>query len=622
MKIKKIKIDSFRGLKNLEFDLKNKINVFSGANGLGKSTIIDSIMWVLTDETLVYGKQNSDNRNFENLKDVIKVTLELDNGATLERTYYDKWKEDADGNLKFDKVINEFRINGAKYGSKEYFEFVKDNILKLDRNILVPKDYNILRSLMDYNYFGSIDYKISRAFLEKILNLKSDEELLSEEQFAPIKIDMQVLKYDIAKTINKFKNEFDNLDKDIKTKEMYLKDLEEKVDTSKLEQLDSLTLQRNELFNSNFDLEPENLRLNQLLDLIYEEIKEQEENTTEAIFEAQQKINNLVIKGSKCDTDVISLKREIESNNKLLESSELYIKDLEEEINEINNEKFEETTCPNCKIVLNASEKDLFEEKKKIRVASINEKITDTQNKRLKYKEYIENNEKEIAEITLEKEQLGKEYFETKEKLSALEKQKQENEKVKELKAKEFEIKTQIDEAKKKYLFEKNRKFEELNSKIAEYSEQQTLPSRIEILKTEIKDLKVKRAYSEHCIDLAKEFKELKLQMIKQNIGNVFPTLDIEIIEENENTGSMKEVCYLKLKNVEYKGINDGHRKMIGITFIENVKKKLNLQDLPIVFDKYADIDNEMVKVILNMTNSQIFSTKVGNEKEITLYGN
>lgn len=622
MKIKKIKIDSFRGLKNLEFDLKNKINVFSGTNGLGKSTIIDSIMWVLTDETLVYGKQNSDNRNFENLKDVIKVTLELDNGATLERTYYDKWKEDADGNLKFDKVINEFRINGAKYGSKEYFEFIKDNILKLDRNILVPKDYNILRSLMDYNYFGSIDYKISRAFLEKILNLKSDEELLSEEQFAPIKIDMQVLKYDIAKTINKFKNEFDNLDKDIKTKEMYLKDLEEKVDISKLEQLDSLTLQRNELFNSNFDLEPENLRLNQLLELIYEEIKEQEENTTEAIFEAQQKINNLVIKGSKCDTDVISLKREIESNNKLLESSELYIKDLEEEINEINNEKFEEATCPNCKIVLNASEKDLFEEKKKIRIASINEKITDTQNKRLKYKEYIEDNEKEIAEITLEKEQLGKEYFETKEKLSALEKQKQENEKVKELKAKEFEIKTQIDEAKKKYLFEKNRKFEELNSKIAEYSEQQTLPSRIEILKTEIKDLKVKRAYSEHCIDLAKEFKELKLQMIKQNIGNVFPTLDIEIIEENENTGSMKEVCYLKLKNVEYKGINDGHRKMIGITFIENVKKKLNLQDLPIVFDKYADIDNEMVKIILNMTNSQIFSTKVGNEKEIALYGN
>ena len=622
MKIKKIKIDSFRGLKNLEFDLKNKINVFSGANGLGKSTIIDSIMWVLTDETLVYGKQNSDNRNFENLKDVIKVTLELDNGAILERTYYDKWKEDADGNLKFDKVINEFRINGAKYGSKEYFEFIKDNILKLDRNILVPKDYNILRSLMDYNYFGSIDYKISRAFLEKILNLKSDEELLSEEQFAPIKIDMQVLKYDIAKTINKFKNEFDNLDKDIKTKEMYLKDLEEKVDISKLEQLDSLTLQRNELFNSNFDLEPENLRLNQLLDLIYEEIKEQEENTTEAIFEAQQKINNLVIKGSKCDTDVISLNREIESNNKLLESSELYIKDLEEEINEINNEKFEETTCPNCKIVLNASEKDLFEEKKKIRIASINEKIADTQNKRLKYKEYIENNEKEIAEITFEKEQLGKEYFETKEKLSALEKQKQENEKVKELKAKEFEIKTQIDEEKKKYLFEKNRKFEELNSKIAEYSEQQTLPSRIEILKTEIKDLKVKRAYSEHCIDLAKEFKELKLQLIKQNIGNVFPTLDIEIIEENENTGSMKEVCYLKLKNVEYKGINDGHRKMIGITFIENVKKKLNLQDLPIVFDKYADIDNEMVKVILNMTNSQIFSTKVGNEKEITLYGN
>ena len=67
MKIENLKIESFRGLKDLEFNFKDGLNLFSGSNGIGKSTVIDAIMWVLCDETLVYGKQSADNRNQNNL---------------------------------------------------------------------------------------------------------------------------------------------------------------------------------------------------------------------------------------------------------------------------------------------------------------------------------------------------------------------------------------------------------------------------------------------------------------------------------------------------------------------------------------------------------------------------
>ena len=58
---------------------------------------------------------------------------------------------------------------------------------------------------------------------------------------------------------------------------------------------------------------------------------------------------------------------------------------------------------------------------------------------------------------------------------------------------------------------------------------------------------------------------------------------------------------------------------MIGITFIENIKQKLQLENLPIIFDKLADVDHEMLQKISDITKSQIFTTKVGEEEEITL---
>ena len=89
MKIKGLKINSFRGLQNLEFENFENINVFCGENQLGKTTVIDSIMWVLCDETLVNGKQDSDNRNMLNLKQPLNVIVEMYNGLILERRYKD-----------------------------------------------------------------------------------------------------------------------------------------------------------------------------------------------------------------------------------------------------------------------------------------------------------------------------------------------------------------------------------------------------------------------------------------------------------------------------------------------------------------------------------------------------
>ena len=622
MKIENLKIENFRGLKDLEFNFKDGLNLFSGSNGIGKSTVIDAIMWVLCDETLVYGKQSADNRNQNNLRDIIKVSLKLDNGLELERTYYDKYKEDLEGNLRYDKLVNEFKINGAKYGSKEYFDYIKYNIIKLDRNVIIPKDYNLIRSLMDYNYFGSIDYKISRALLEKVLNLKTDEEIVNEEQYAPIKTDMQLLKFEIQKVINKYKNVIDTYDKDIESNESWVKNAQKNLDLEALNEYDDLIAKRNELFNDKIENNPEYLACNQLLEETRKLIGVEQQKALEMIFGVEKKINELVVKGNFKNNEITKVENKLNEAKKLISENENKIVETTNYINTLlTREKmeFEEKKCPKCGYLLNKKEKDDYLEVIK----------KDCENKKSQidhWKEQIENStkvikecEEELQKLFKEKETLGNQYFQEKENLEQAKKEKENNSKVKELELKVEETQKEINLLVSKFNVEKNDKFAELNNKISELESIKNQYENINKVKENIKNWKKQKAMNEVNIDLAKSYKANKLQMIKDNLSSAFPTLDIEIIEENENTGVQKEVCYLKLKGVEYKGINDGHRKFIGITFIENLKAKLNLEDMPIIFDKFADIDNERLDEILSITKSQVFATQVTNDKKLTL---
>ena len=44
MKIKEIEIKDFRGINDVRFTLSDKLNVFVGVNGSGKTTVLDAIV--------------------------------------------------------------------------------------------------------------------------------------------------------------------------------------------------------------------------------------------------------------------------------------------------------------------------------------------------------------------------------------------------------------------------------------------------------------------------------------------------------------------------------------------------------------------------------------------------
>lgn len=91
MKIKSIKIKAFRGIPDLEHDIKGKSLIIHGENGIGKSSIIDAIEFFFT------GKVSHLSRSFSSVREQgthvkfspedVKISLEMNPGShLLERT--------------------------------------------------------------------------------------------------------------------------------------------------------------------------------------------------------------------------------------------------------------------------------------------------------------------------------------------------------------------------------------------------------------------------------------------------------------------------------------------------------------------------------------------------------
>lgn len=618
MRIKNLKINSFRGLENIEFNLDEKLNVFSGDNRLGKTTIIDSAMWVLCDETLVNGKQDSDNRNMHDLKKELNVILEMDNGVILERKYRDIWVEDEDGNLRYSRTDNQFYINGAKYKKEEYFDFIKESIGLT--KIIKTKDFNLLRGIIDYNYYSNIDYKIARKFTEELMDLKTDFELLSQEEFKHIQVDMQVLKYDIGKCANKYKIEFEKVDKEIKDKENLVKELSKSINDKELAKGERLFEERKLLLNDNVLENSDYKALEQLLEENRVNIQEEEKNVLTSLNNAKNESNELITKGNKCNSDIEICNTQIANLEKeKVWLNDCCIKKYEIEIYHLKNEKFGKVICPHCQGLVNEEQQKVFEK-------NIISKIKDRENEINVVKNKITQIDGEIKSINLEIENVKKDlnnyrkqYVECDKTIKQLNSEMENNTKIKELLLKKEELTNNIKEFINNYNTEKNIKINELTIELDKLSSMLENKNNVEKYKVEIQELKKKKAYLDMQRELVKDFKDLKRNMIKENTNKVFPNINIEIIEENENTGSTKDVCYATLKGVEYKAINDGHRYLVGITIIEDIKRALGLQDLPIIFDKFADIGKETLKEIQKITKSQIITTFVSDNNTILL---
>jgi len=153
MKLISLKLQNFKGIKELDININGENIAILGDNATGKTTIADAFSWLL------FGKDSKDRAKFgiktldsagnviHNLEHGVYAMLEIDGDTVeLERVYKEKWtKKRGTSTAQFSGHVVDFFINGVPKKEKEYTKFIESII-----------DENMFKLLTSTNYFNEV----------------------------------------------------------------------------------------------------------------------------------------------------------------------------------------------------------------------------------------------------------------------------------------------------------------------------------------------------------------------------------------------------------------------------------------------------------------------------------
>lgn len=187
LSIDKMRISNFKGIRELELDFSSEKTAIYGANGTGKSSIVDAFCWVLYNKDSNGNAPGSDNfrekplddtgHEVHNLDTTVELECKLDGKAfDLKRTQRENWvRKRGSANAVYNGNASTYWINGTETALKDFkariAEIAPDEIFRLVGNLAA---------------FNSQEWKKRR---EQLLNLSGkdvDEHLLATDKFKPL----------------------------------------------------------------------------------------------------------------------------------------------------------------------------------------------------------------------------------------------------------------------------------------------------------------------------------------------------------------------------------------------------------------------------------------------------
>ena len=574
MKLINLKIEKFRKLENLEFDFEDGINLISGDNGIGKTSILDSILWLLADETLIYGSTNSENLDKNNPREQLAVEglfMKDKNQAllTLRREFKPKFNKEGE----FTDYSNKFYINNAEYSVKEYKGRLYQEIgLNTE---LITKGFNDIRALCDFDYFGSIDYKIAREKIETILDISSDENLINEEKYEIIRNDLKALLFDVSKAKTLFNKEKKNAELECVKYETLIQEIDKlpQTDTKRVGEIQKeIEALENNQFKHSEDYQ-------KAIDEIAK-AREERQNYESQLIEKSKSFDILEAQNN-------NLVKTIEAYKVQFENDKLKFLTLKDSINK----------CPKCGYELNGDtikaqlleiQKELKDIQEKANAISKNEVFA-------KYKvaqEDFENFRKEYADKDDEYNKLVNYYN---------------------------ELINAEDEKEKQYNILKAQKISTLQGELKALTSRSNDTNKLEVFKSSYDKAKEEMSKNELKLQLLEEYKQAKIDYVQKQVANVFPNIDF-ILVEISNSGAISQTCKATYKGVDYLGLNDGQKIKLGIEIIEHLRKALKVTEvLPIFVNKLSDLSNKNKIGLLELTKAQLFCTFPTDDENISI---
>lgn len=179
MKLIKLVITNFKGIKSFTLEPGgNNISVF-GDNGTGKTTIMDSFLWLLFDKDS-QGKKDfelktldSDGKPIPMIDHSVEVIIEhASKKTTLKKTLSEKWtKKRGSATAEFSGHETAFEIDGVPKAKRDFDAFIARLC-----------DESLLRMLTDPDFFpGKMEWKDRRRMLMEVCGDVSDGEVIASD---------------------------------------------------------------------------------------------------------------------------------------------------------------------------------------------------------------------------------------------------------------------------------------------------------------------------------------------------------------------------------------------------------------------------------------------------------
>lgn len=633
MKLLKLKLQNFKGIRNSEFDFGGIDATIYGDNATGKTTVFDSLCWLL------FGKDSLDRADFEiktleNGEPIHKVNHEVEaeflnddgNSFTLRRVYREKYSSPRGGDTKLTGHTTDYFVNDVPVKEKEYKQYINDviaeDVFKLITNPLYFNEqysWQNRRKLLleisgDIKDDEVINSRSELTRLAELLNGRTVDEqrkivaakktaINKELDMIPVRIDEALRnKADIATSESKLKTDIETLNKSIN-----------ELENQKVTIINgfSSTEKRSKIDEINHKLK---IRQSEVLSL-YNSEKQRKRGEYEAL------LTQLKIIESEHDryTDrAYDLAKDIERESKRIET-------LQAEFDTFNAQEFNKEACPTCGQPLpedkQAELEAAFNSEKAAKLEEWQALIESAKKLKANYEEQREVLIVKADGLTNEIEDKTKAYeTKFKEYESYLEPNIEDDPDYKELKAELFLL--ELDEGEEADDKEVARLDEEINSvkekraaletELNKYKLNADIQKRVIELESQQQKLAAEKNLLDETSFLIDEFVKAKVDMLEESINSHFEYARFKMFNVLVN-GNVEECCETTYKGVPYRSMNNAARMNVGLDIINALTKFYNVT-APVFIDN-AEAVTDFIKC-----NSQTIKLVVDADfKELTM---
>lgn len=663
LKLNKLTIRNFKGIKEYELDPKGQnINV-QGDNGSGKTTLYDAFLWVL------FGKNSADQATFDwkpldrlgneinHLETEVIAEIEVDGVVKkLSRMTEEKWTKKRGSVIEaFSGHTTTFKIDDLSVKKKEYEEYlstlINEDLFKLLTNVnYFPEKMkweerreSLINMVGDVTDEDVIKGNPELEPLKELIKERPADELkkLTKQQMSQINKDIKAIPSRIDE-VDRGLPDISKLDKDVllKDKESHeniIKNLQEKIATVK--NSDSVVKARNKIAELRIYYKEMELEYNEELEKGLEDVSNEKElieteiRETNAVLEKVQDDNSMVERAiSRKEQEV----KELESDRERLLGQFYEIRDRQMEDLETH-----QTSCPTCgqdlpeENLLNIraayeQEVEVFNSNKALDLKENKEKgveiagrIKELQGEIEKLNSGLRTDLEVIEETKKDKERLTKKLKEIESSIAKIREGQnpfEETEKAKEIKDEAAELQKQIDSGESnvdKEVEEINKEIEKARSGLSNVTEQlseidfhaRQSKRREELIQQE-QELSVKYGELEQQQHLLEEFTRTKVSLLTDTINSRFKLVKFKLFEEQIN-GGLKEVCEVTMDGANYStGLNNAARINAGLDIINTLMAHYDVY-VPVWVDNSESV-NELIDI-----ETQLITLSVTKHKNL-----